>query len=294
MDPTEPDVGGNGSRPPIADVDVLVVGAGVTGIYQLHLAREAGFPAQLIEAGDGVGGTWYWNRYPEARFDSESYTYGYIFSRRAVREWEWTRAVRRAAGDRALLQPRRRHASTSGADIHFGARVTSAVLDEPSGTWTVRASDGSEVRTRFLIAATGGLSVPYIPDVPGRDDFRGESYHTGLLAEDAGRLRRQARRRRRHRIERCAADPRHRRRGRVDDGVPAQRQLVHAAQQRTDHGRRAAAAERAQFEKMVRILKQDRERVPPSCRTTGPRSTTTATSAGRSTRRCGTAPASRS
>src|SRR5262245_61801077 len=71
------------------EVDVLVVGAGITGIYQLYTAREAGFSVQLLEAGDGVGGTWFWNRYPEARFDSESYTYGYLFSKELFDEWEW-------------------------------------------------------------------------------------------------------------------------------------------------------------------------------------------------------------
>src|SRR5258708_11519577 len=74
---------------PAADVDVLVVGAGITGIYQLYRAREAGFSALLLEAGGGVGGTWYWNRYPGARFDSESYTYGYLLSRQLFDEWEW-------------------------------------------------------------------------------------------------------------------------------------------------------------------------------------------------------------
>src|SRR2546428_3052899 len=74
---------------PAPDVDVLVVGAGITGIYQLYCARDAGFSVQLLEAGSGVGGTWYWNRYPGARFDSESYTYGYLFSRELFEEWEW-------------------------------------------------------------------------------------------------------------------------------------------------------------------------------------------------------------
>lgn len=164
---------------PADQVDVLVVGAGVTGIYQLYRAREAGFSVRLLEAGDGVGGTWYWNRYPEARFDSESYTYGYLFSKELWEEWAWSE---RFAGqpeieryfnyvvDRFDLR----------RDIVFGARVTSAVYDEPSGTWTVRTSDGTERRTRFLVAATGILSVPYIPDVPGRGDFRGGQYHTGL------------------------------------------------------------------------------------------------------------------
>jgi cation diffusion facilitator CzcD-associated flavoprotein CzcO len=162
-----------------SDIDVLVVGAGVTGIYQLYRAREAGFSVKLLEAGEGVGGTWYWNRYPEARFDSESYTYGYLFSKELWEEWEWSE---RFAGqpeieryfnyvvDRFDLR----------RDIVFNARVTSATFDEPAGRWTVRTADGTELWARFLIAATGILSVPYIPDVPGRQDFRGEQHHTGL------------------------------------------------------------------------------------------------------------------
>lgn len=162
---------------PADQVDVLVIGAGVTGIYQLHQARQAGFSARLIEAGTGVGGTWYWNRYPEARFDSESYTYGYLFSKELWEEWEWSEKF---AGqpeieryfnyvvDRFDLR----------RDIRLGVKVTEAVYDEPSGTWTVRGSDGTEVRARFVVAATGNLSVPFIPAIPGREDFRGEQHHT--------------------------------------------------------------------------------------------------------------------
>jgi cation diffusion facilitator CzcD-associated flavoprotein CzcO len=159
-------------------VDILVIGAGVTGIYQLYRAREAGFSAQLIEAGTGVGGTWYWNRYPQARFDSESYTYGYLFSEELWEEWEWSEHF---AGQPEIERyfnyvvdrfDLRRH-------ISFGTKVTSAVWDEPSGTWTVRTEDGTERRARFLVAATGILSVPFIPEIPGRADFRGEQHHTG-------------------------------------------------------------------------------------------------------------------
>ena len=162
----------------VTDVDVLVVGAGITGIYQLYRAREAGFSARLLEAGGGVGGTWYWNRYPGARFDSESYTYGYLFSKALFDEWEWqehfaeqpeTERYLNHVVDRFDL---RRH-------IRFDAKVTAADFDEPSGTWTVAVDDGDVFRTRFFIAATGVLSVPYFPDVPGRADFRGESHHTG-------------------------------------------------------------------------------------------------------------------
>ena len=162
-----------------ADVDVLVVGAGITGIYQLYRAREAGFSVQLLEAGGGVGGTWYWNRYPGAQFDSESYTYAYLFSQDLFEEWEWREHFAHQPEIEQYLNhvvdrfDLRRH-------IRCDAKVGSATYDESSGKWTVVAADGAEYRTQYLVAATGVLSVPHFPDVPGRDDFRGESFHTGL------------------------------------------------------------------------------------------------------------------
>jgi cation diffusion facilitator CzcD-associated flavoprotein CzcO len=163
----------------LPDVDVLVVGAGITGIYQLYRAREAGFSVQLVEAGGGVGGTWYWNRYPGARFDSESYTYGYLFSQELFDDWHWqehfaaqpeTERYLNHVVDRFYL---RRH-------MRFDAPVTAGVFDEPSGTWAVTVGDdGSCVRARSVVAATGVLSVPYTPDVPGCSRFRGEQHHTG-------------------------------------------------------------------------------------------------------------------
>jgi len=166
------------SHDPAADVDLLVVGAGITGIYQLYRALQAGFSVNLLEAGDGVGGTWYWNRYPGARFDSESYTYAYLFSKELFDEWAWHEhfaeqpEIERYLNyvvDKFDLRPH----------IRVGTRVTSAVYDESSGTWDVGTSDGPALRTRFLVAATGVLSVPFFPDVPGRQDYEGESYHTG-------------------------------------------------------------------------------------------------------------------
>jgi cation diffusion facilitator CzcD-associated flavoprotein CzcO len=161
-----------------ADVDVLVVGAGITGIYQLFRAREEGFSVQLVEAGSGVGGTWFWNRYPGARFDSESYTYGYLFSQELFDEWEWQEHF---AG-----QPEVERYLNHVIDrfdlrrlMRFDARVTAAVWDDVSGTWAVTTADGTTTRARFVVTATGVLSVPYLPDVPGRDDFGGVQHHTG-------------------------------------------------------------------------------------------------------------------
>jgi len=160
-------------------VDMLIVGAGITGLYQLYRALEAGLSAVLLEAGSGIGGTWFWNRYPEARFDSESYTYAYLFSKELYDEWRWSEhfaaqpeieSYLNHVADRFEL---RRH-------VRLNARVTSAVFDEKSGTYTVQASDGSTHVARYLVAATGVLSVPFFPNVAGREDFAGESYHTGL------------------------------------------------------------------------------------------------------------------
>jgi cation diffusion facilitator CzcD-associated flavoprotein CzcO len=162
----------------VADVDVLVVGAGITGIYQLYRAREAGFSALLLEAGQGVGGTWYWNRYPGARFDSESYTYAYLFSKELFDDWEWQEHF----AEQPEIERYLNHVVDRfdlRRDMRFGAAVSSAVYDEMSGRWTVSTADGRDYGARFFVAATGVLSVPHFPDVPGRQDFRGESHHTG-------------------------------------------------------------------------------------------------------------------
>jgi cation diffusion facilitator CzcD-associated flavoprotein CzcO len=160
-------------------VDVLVIGAGITGIYQLYRALEAGFTATLLEAGDGVGGTWFWNRYPGARFDSESYTYGYIFSAELFEEWQWQEhfaeqpEIERYLNhvvDRFDLRQR----------IHCGTKVSSATYDEDTATWSVTAADGQSWTTQFLVCATGVLSVPFSPEVDGREDYQGEQLHTGL------------------------------------------------------------------------------------------------------------------
>lgn len=160
------------------DVEVLVIGAGVVGIYALYRAIEAGFTAQTLEAGDGIGGVWYWNRYPAARFDSESYTYGYIFSKELFDEWKWDEEfatqpeIERYLNhvvDRFALRPH----------IRTGQRVVSAVWNEDDSLWQVTTEAGETIRARWVISATGGLSVPHYPEIDGIDDFQGEGHHTG-------------------------------------------------------------------------------------------------------------------
>ena len=164
-------------------VDVLVVGAGITGIYQLRTALEAGFSATLVEAGEGVGGTWFWNRYPGCRFDSESYTYGYFFSKELFEDWEWSEHF---AGQPEIERYLNHVVDRFDLRHHmrFGARVTAAVWDEPSATWRVSTDDGVDTTARFVITATGVLSVPYTPDIPGREEFAGFQCHTGAWPEE--------------------------------------------------------------------------------------------------------------
>jgi len=155
---------------------VVIVGAGILGIYQLYRAVQAGFSVRLLEQGGGVGGTWYWNRYPGCRFDSESYTYAYLFSEELWQEWDWSEEFAPQPETERYLNhvvdrfDLRRH-------IRLNSKVTSARWDESSASWTTGTQDGFQIRSRYLITTTGVLSVPQYPDVPGREDFAGESYH---------------------------------------------------------------------------------------------------------------------
>ena len=162
----------------IEQFDAIVIGAGVTGLYQLYCLRNLGMSVQVFEDGDGVGGTWYWNRYPGARFDSESYSYGYSFSEELLQEWDWKELYSGQPENERYLNyvadkfDLKRH-------IRFNSRVVSCDFEEERNTWRVTIADGCQARAPFLITAVGLLSAHYIPDFEGLDSYRGRWCHTG-------------------------------------------------------------------------------------------------------------------
>lgn len=159
-------------------VDVVIVGAGFAGLYALYKMRALGLSAQVFELGDGVGGTWYWNRYPGARCDVESMQYSYQFSDELQQEWEWSERYSPQAEILRYLD----HVADRfdlRRDIQFETRVTAAVFHEETGRWTVETDRGDRLSARFCIMATGCLSSTNLPDFPGLDDFEGAAYHTG-------------------------------------------------------------------------------------------------------------------
>ncbi len=163
----------------VEQFDAIIIGAGITGLYQLYRLRELGLTVRLYEAGSGVGGTWYWNRYPGARFDSESYSYGYSFSPELLQEWEWQEHFSgQPENERYLNFVADKFALRR--DIQFNARIASARFDEVGNCWELRTEDGGRARAKFLITAVGVLSAPQMPNIPGLETFKGERYHTGL------------------------------------------------------------------------------------------------------------------
>ena len=143
--------------------EVIIVGAGVAGIYQLYRLLEMGVDVTVLEAGSGPGGTWYWNRYPGCRFDSESYTYGYSFSKELMNEWNWSEHF---SGQPETLRYLEHVVEKFDLRKHmqFGRRVKSAVFDEDACLWILNLSDGRNLTTRFLFTAIGMLSAPTMPD----------------------------------------------------------------------------------------------------------------------------------
>ena len=163
---------------PSAEFDAVVIGAGFAGMYMLVRLRRLGLRTRVVEAGGGVGGTWYWNRYPGARCDVESLQYCYSFDEALQQEWVWTERYPQQAeilryidhvADRFDLR----------RDIDLNTRVTQAHYDETSQRWAVRTDTGRQLRARLLISAAGCLSAARVPDIPGLDSFKGRQYHTG-------------------------------------------------------------------------------------------------------------------
>jgi cyclohexanone monooxygenase len=163
----------------VTDVDVVVVGAGFAGIYSLYHLRDLGFTVQVIETGDGVGGTWYWNRYPGARCDVPSLEYSYGFSNELQQEWEWTEIM----PAREEIEEYLNHVVDRfdlRRDIKFGTRVTAATFDEATARWLVETDAGDRFSAPFCVMATGCLSAPTMPEVEGRDSFEGRVLQTSL------------------------------------------------------------------------------------------------------------------
>ena len=158
--------------------DVVVVGGGFAGVYMLHRALRAGMTARLYEAGDAVGGTWYWNRYPGARCDFESLDYSYSFDEQLQQEWDWPE---RYSGQREIQRYIDHVTDRFGLREHitFGTRVSGATFDEAAGLWTVDGEGGPLARARHVVMATGSLSKPRLPDVPGIGTYAGRALHSG-------------------------------------------------------------------------------------------------------------------
>ena len=159
--------------------DVVVVGAGFSGLYLLKLLRGFGCSVRVLEAGDDVGGTWYWNRYPGARCDSESTIYSFTFDDDLYQEWSWPERYSRQPSILEYLE----HVTERydlRRDIDFKTRVERADFDEQTNQWTIRTDQADVITARFCVMATGCLSVPKMPDFKGLNDYEGNWYHTGL------------------------------------------------------------------------------------------------------------------
>lgn len=161
---------------PHLDYQAVIIGAGLSGIYQIKRLADLGVKATVLEANSDLGGTWFNNRYPGARFDSESYTYGYSFSEEVLEEWSWTEKHSPQSETLAYLN--------FVADkfelrqyMQFNCRVQSLTFDEDTSTWSVHLEGGRKVTTRFVITALGTLSAPSLPNYDGMDSFEGISFH---------------------------------------------------------------------------------------------------------------------
>jgi len=167
------------NSPSPRQLDVAIVGGGLAGLYAIHRLRGMGLKVRAYEAGSGVGGTWFWNRYPGARCDVESLEYSYAFSDALQQEWKWPE---RYGNQPEILQYINHVADRFDLrrDVQLNTRITSARFDPTAGEWTVTTDAGEEIKARYCVMAAGNLSTPRVPDFKGIGDFKGEWYHSGL------------------------------------------------------------------------------------------------------------------
>ena len=165
------------------DYDVIVVGAGLAGLYALHKLRGLGYSVKVFEAGDGVGGTWFWNRYPGARCDVESMEYSYAFDSELEQEWDWPDKY----GKQSDILKYVNHVAERFdlmRDIQLETRIRSAVFDTDTNLWNIETEAGETASARFCIMAVGNLSTPRVPDFKGIESFQGDWYHSGLWPKE--------------------------------------------------------------------------------------------------------------
>ena len=200
--------------------DVIIVGAGISGLYMLYRTRKLGLSARVIEMGADLGGTWYWNRYPGARCDTDTIEYSYSFDEDLQQEWEWPEryptqpeilTYLNHVADRFDLRP----------DITFSTRVDSAIFDEAGNRWRVTTDAGAALSARFLIMATGCISEPNMPSIDGMETFARTDPPHRPLPPRGRRLQRVARRRHWHGLVRRAGDSGHRPAGCASDSLSA-------------------------------------------------------------------------
>jgi len=163
--------------------DALVIGAGFSGLYALHKLRSAGLNTRVIELAEGVGGTWFWNRYPGARCDLESVEYSYSFSREIEQEWTWTESMPAQPEMEAYLNFVADRLDLR-RDIQLKTCVTSMAFDDRTSAWLIQTDQGQRYRAQFVIAATGLLSVPLEPAIVGMNAFAGTSVFTSRFPRD--------------------------------------------------------------------------------------------------------------
>ena len=160
-------------------LDVAIVGAGLAGLYAIHRLRQLGLKVRAYEAGSGVGGTWFWNRYPGARCDVESLEYSYSFSEELQQDWKWPERY----GTQPEILKYINHVADRfdlRRDVQLNTRIKTALFDDKTNDWTLTTETGEEIRARYVVMAAGNLSTPRVPDFKGIHDFKGKWYHSGL------------------------------------------------------------------------------------------------------------------